>query len=324
MPSGYEAVRSSVATADLTGRGLIEVRGPQAGKFLQGQTTNDVERLPAGAGCHLAFCDPKGRMLADAHAIRLGDRFLLDMEADRGPFLLDRLRLYLSLAQADMEDEGAGTERLAIVGPGAAAAILERFGAEAPPPGEAGGVFAELGGHPLRILSVPRLGRVPSYHLVASKAATGALERACQELPRASDEAIEVVRIEEGVPRYGAEMTQRTIPQEANLDHALSFTKGCYTGQETIARLHHRGATKRQLTGLDLGDAAPPAFEAEVALGAKVVGWVTSAVRSPALGRTIALGYIRREALAPGTDVRVDGHAGIVRSLPLHPPQAEA
>jgi folate-binding protein YgfZ len=131
-------------------------------------------------------------------------------------------------------------------------------------------------------------------------------------------DALEILRVEEGIPRFGQDMDERTIPMEANLEAAINYDKGCYIGQEVIARATYRGHVNKKLCGLILGDALPSAGAA-LRRGDKSVGWMTSAVQSPGVGKAIALGYVQRDSLEPGTRLEVEGYpeGAVIHALPF-------
>jgi folate-binding protein YgfZ len=174
------------------------------------------------------------------------------------------------------------------------------------------------------VLVLPSSLLLPGVELLVGSAGletvfTALLDEGAESaLQLAGWEALEVVRVEQGVPRYGADMDERTIPLEANLDRALHYQKGCYIGQEVIARATFRGHMNRKLAGFLLGD-ANPVPRTELFLGDRKVGWVTSVVRSPRLGQHVGLGYVHRDALEPGTVLRLAGGAGeaTVHALPF-------
>jgi tRNA-modifying protein YgfZ len=286
---------------DRSDRGKAIFRGPEAPDFLQGQVTNDVEGLAPGTGCYAALLTPKGKMLADMRILR-GDGWLwLDTEAEGLPAVAKMIRTF-SIGR-DVQPENVTDSRaiLSLVGPGSDGALDV-----APPPGEHSFVEGEHGLYVRTDLGVD----------VICDAADAEGVRAALGVEDVSEEAVECVRVETGRPRYGIDIDEDTIPQEAGLnERAVSFEKGCYVGQETVARLHYKGKPNRHLRGLRL--AGPAATGDEVRLGERVVGRIGSAVVSPSHG-PIALALIRREA-EPGAEVRVgdEGNTALVADLPL-------
>jgi tRNA-modifying protein YgfZ len=289
-------------------RGMVLVDGRQAAEFLQGQLTNDLEALGADEGCYAALLDRKGHMQADMRALRLSSgKIWLDTEPEAVEPVLRHLRMYSVGREVEIEEASSAWAVTSLIGP----AALEAAGT-APLEGEhAQRHFERQGVEVLAVatdLGVDLITRAEqASELRSLLAESGAAE--------VSEAAAEILRVESGRPRFGREMTSATIPQEAGIEgRAVSFTKGCYIGQETVARLHYKGKPNRHLRGLRLE--APVSDDDPVALEAREVGRIGTAVISPAHG-PIALAVIRREA-EPGALVEV-GHNG-VRGRVVEPP----
>jgi len=289
-----------VGLVDRSERGKAMFRGPEAADFLQGQVTNDVEGLLPGTGCYAALLTPKGKMLADMRILR-GDGWLwLDTEARGLPAVAKMIRTF-SIGR-DVQPENVTDSRaiLSLVGPGSDAALDT-----APPPEEHAFVEGEHGLYVRTDLGVD----------VICPAADADGVRAALGVDEVSGEAVECVRVETGRPRYGIDIDEDTIPQEAGLnERAVNFDKGCYVGQETVARLHYKGKPNRGLRGLRLS--APVAPGTPLHLAQREVGRLTSAVVSPRLG-PIGLAILRREA-EPGAVLRAgDDASAEVVALPF-------
>jgi folate-binding protein YgfZ len=305
----YRVLREGAGVVDRSERGKLLVWGADALEFLQGQLTNDLEALAAGEGCYAALLDRKGHMQADMRVLRFDeDRTWLDLERAATDAVVRHLSLYRVGQDVEISERTADRAILSVIGPGTAAAI----GAE--------GLRAE---HAHRELEVGGVGcRAAAtdlgVDLICAAADAGAVMAALVDAgaERVSEAAAEIVRVESGRPRFGREMTSATIPQEAGIDErAVSFTKGCYIGQETVARLHYRGKPNRRLRGLRLD--GPAADGDPITFDGRDVGRIGTAVVSPAQG-PIALAVIRREA-EPGSRVAV-GESGVgaeVASLPF-------
>jgi tRNA-modifying protein YgfZ len=288
-------------------RGFIDVLGADAEEYLQGQLTNDVEAIEVGDGQYAALLDRKGHMQTDMRLLRVGEgAVLIDLEAPALAQALKHLTMY-SIGR-DVQVSGADERALlSLIGPRAAeiagTAPLPEFANEAT---QVAGIDVVAAGTRDGIdLLFPA---AETERLVAALTAAGAVE--------VSPEAAEIVRVESGVPRFGAEMDAATMPAEAGIvEQAVSFTKGCYIGQETVARLHYKGKPNRHLRGLKLSGAAAPG--AALRLGEKEVGTLGGAVVSPAHG-PIGLAIVRREA-APGATLAVgeDGVTAEVVALPF-------
>jgi folate-binding protein YgfZ len=289
-------------------RGMVLVNGRQAAEFLQGQLTNDLEALGADEGCYAALLDRKGHMQADMRALRLGtEKIWLDTEPEPVEPVLRHLRMYSVGREVEIAEVSSAWAVTSLIGP----AAVEAAGT-APLEGEhAQRHFERQGVEVLAVatdLGLDLITRAEqASELRSLLAESGAAE--------VSEAAAEILRVESGRPRFGREMTSATIPQEAGIEgRAVSFTKGCYIGQETVARLHYKGKPNRHLRGLRLE--APVSDDDPVALEARELGRIGTAVISPAHG-PIALAVIRREA-EPGALVEV-GENG-VRGRVVEPP----
>ena len=285
--TGYRALTETCGLVDRSERGKLALTGADAKAFMQGQVTNDIEGLEPGRGCYAAFLTHKGKMLGDMRVLDLGDELLLDTERVALQGLFNMIRRYKLGMDVELHKRTLEMGLLSLIGP-----ETERFGLVA----EHANRRDEIGGQPV-VLVRTDVG-VDVFMPAGSKAAVVA----ALGLPEVDEATAEVVRVERGRPRYGAELDDGVIPQEAGLnERAVSFTKGCYVGQETVARLHYRGKPNRHLRGLRLSAPAEPG--AELKLGEKVVGRVGTVVVSPVRG-PIALAIVRREA-APGDTVAV-------------------
>jgi tRNA-modifying protein YgfZ len=301
----YRALRESAGMIDRSPRGKLTARGAEAAEYLQGQLTNDVEALAPGEGCYAALLDRKGHLQGDMRVLRLGaDEFWVDTE----PIALERVHKHLDTYRVgrdvEIADVGEGHSIISVIGPAA-----QEVTGSGPLPPE--GAHRELAA-----------GRAVATDLGVDVIVPRAdAERAAHELREAgavevSEQAAEILRIESGRPRFGAEMTAATMPAEAGIEQrAVSFTKGCYIGQEPVARLHYKGKPNRQLRGLRLS-APAPAGEA-IRSGERDLGTIGSACLSPALG-PIALAIVRREA-SVGDTVKVgdDGTTAEIVDLPF-------
>jgi folate-binding protein YgfZ len=291
--SDYELVKKSAGLVDRSERAKFLVRGSEAADFLQGQVSNDVEALEPGSGCYATVLSHKGKLRTDLRILRGDDWFWLDTESIGHAVLEHMLRTYSLGRDVQYEDLTASRALLSIVGP----AARESLDA-APAPQENAFVTGEHG-----IYVATQLG----VDVICEPGTT-------LEVEPVSEETVECLRIETGRPRLGYDMDAETIPQEAGInERAVSFTKGCYVGQETVARLHYRGKPNRHLRGLRLSQ--PAERGSEILLGERVVGKVGSTCVSPRLG-PIALALVRREA-EPGATVQVAGAAAEVVDVPF-------
>jgi tRNA-modifying protein YgfZ len=305
----YRALREGGGLVDRSERGKLVVSGPDAVEFLQGQLTNDLDALAPGQGCYAALLDRKGHMQADMRVLRLGDEEVwLDTEPGAVGSVMRHLSTYKVGRQVEIAQPGSELAILSLLGP--AATELAGTGPLGPE-------------HAHRELEVGSVGcRAVATDLgidlicPAAEASGVADTLVNVGAARVSEAAAEILRVESGRPRFGREMSAATIPQEAGIDgRAVSFTKGCYIGQETVARLHYKGKPNRHLRGLRLE--APVTEDDAIALEGRDVGRIGTAVISPAHG-PIALAVVRREA-APGALVEVgeSGVGGQVVELPF-------
>jgi tRNA-modifying protein YgfZ len=297
--SEYELITESAGLVDRSDRAKFLVRGGEAAEFLQGQVSNDVEALSPGSGCYAVILNHKGKLRTDLRVLRGDDFFWLDTEAIGHAVVRHMLSTYAlgrDVAWEDLTDDHA---ILSLIGPAA-----DRLAESAP--GEAEHSFVDSGS-----------GLWVRTHLgldVLCGVGRAAELRTELGVEPVSEEAAECVRIESGRPRLGYDMDAQTMPQEAGInERAVSFTKGCYVGQETVARLHYRGKPNRHLRGLRLSE--PADRGTDIMLGDRVVGRLGSVCVSPRLG-PVALALVRREA-APGDTVTVAGADAEVVALPF-------
>lgn len=309
------ALRTGAGLFDASARGVVRVTGPDRLSFLQGMLTQDVEGLAAGAVADAALLTPKGAMVADARVVRRTDDLLLLTEPGYGPVVLGTLERYLISEDAELSDATPEFGQLSVVGPDAEALAVRALGLGPPTaavlrPFDAGGAtgWALPQGQllPGLDLLVPVEGLATVFDRLLEAGATPV-----------GFAALEVLRVERGTPRFGADMDEKTIPLEANLQRAIHYQKGCYIGQEVIARATFRGHVNRHLVGLRFAGPAP-APRTELFIGERRVGWVTSVVDSPRLG-PIGLGYAHRDVDAPGTELALAGGTtrATIESLPF-------
>jgi len=284
---------------DRSERGKLALTGSEAKTFLHGQVTNDIEGLAAGSGCYAAFLTHKGKMLGDLRVFDLGDELLLDCERVALQELFNMIRRFKLGMDVELEKRTLEMGLFSVIGPSA----LE-VGAE-----EHACARVSLGGADV-VLARTDVGVDVFFRSGDRDVVRGALE-----LPDGDEALAEIVRVESGRPRFGVDMdADAVIPQEAGLnERAVSFTKGCYVGQETVARLYYRGKPNRRLRGLRLSAPAPSGTE--LRLGEKTVGRLGSCVVSPSFG-PIGLALVRREA-EDGATVSVDGAPALIVDVPF-------
>jgi folate-binding protein YgfZ len=299
--SDYERLTTSAGLVDRSDRGKLLLTGAEAAEYLQGQVTNDIEALAPGEGCYATLLTHKGKVVADMRVLRGDGWLLIDTEPHALAALKRNVEMYSIGRDVQVEDQTAARAILSLVGPTA----REHLDAQ-PPEREHGWVEGDHGIYVTTDLGVDVICPATDTDRVTS--ALGA--------PTVALEAAECVRVEAGRPRHGYDFGPETIPQEAGLnERAVSFTKGCYVGQETVARLHYKGKPNRHLRGLKLSE--PGQKGDAVMIEERQVGELGSTAVSPVHG-PIALALIRREA-APGAEVAVGptGAKALVLELPF-------
>ncbi len=308
----YEAARNAVGLAHRGSRALLRISGADHRAFLQGLLSNDVEKLSPGEGCAALFLDTKGHVRAVLDLWAENDAIVVGCEAGFIEDTLPDLAKYVLAADVTIDDLRGSETVLAVVG-AAAAETLSRAGAEIPGATAWAHSRAALGGVDVRLARTPDLG-APGVEIHAPSAAVddiwSALEAAAGEAPvYVGWNVAEALRIEAGVPRLGREVNGGEFPQELLLDDAVDYEKGCYLGQETVARIHYRGQVNRLLSGLRGDSPLPPG--AELISSGQEVGSITSAAESPELG-SIALAMVRREEVESGATVEVRANGAVV------------
>jgi folate-binding protein YgfZ len=300
-------LREGCGLVDRSERGKLALTGAGRKEFLNGQVTNDVEALAEGGGCYAAFLTPKGKMLGDVRILDAPDELLLDTERVSLQALFDMIRRYSIGYDVELHKRTLESGLLSLIGPDSRRVA----GAEDLPPAVNAHATAALAGRDVRLIVTEE-----GVDVLCAADDTAALVAALVEAGAVavSEDAAEVVRVERGRPRYGIDLDESVIPQEAGLnERAVSFTKGCYVGQETVARLHYKGKPNRHLRGLRLSEPAPP--DTPLTFEDREVGRLGSAVVSPTFG-PIGLALIRREA-PPGTTVAVGDATAEVVELPF-------
>jgi folate-binding protein YgfZ len=325
MSSAYQAARQRAAFIERSARGRLLVNGRDRATYLQGLLTNDTVALSAGEGCYAAYLTPQGRMISDLWVYELGDVILLSLPGDVKDTVLAKLDQFIFSEDVQLGDVTATFSQLAVVGPDAArvvSGLLEDSPsaklAALPEHGNLRGVIA---GQPAIITRMTDIGEA-GFEIYIDRASIGPLRATLANagVVELDGETAEVLRVEAGVPEFHHDMDEETIPLEAGIEsRAISLTKGCYVGQEVIIRVLHRGHGRvaRKLVGLTFDGDSVPARGSAVKSEQKDVGEITSSVHSIALDKPIALGYLQRDFLAPGTLVSVDGTHAVVTELPF-------
>ncbi len=324
----YEAIGASAGLIDLSSSGVIEVTGPDRTQFLHRVLTNDIDVLTSGRGCYATFLTPQGRTVADIRVYCLNDSLLLTVEAGLVEKLVTGLRKFSIGNRVELLDRSHDLALLSIQGPKAGDFLREVTPNLDVPVEPFDHTAAQIGSANVRICCVHRTLRngydllVPhedleeTWLLLIERGRPWGIEPVGLE-------ALNMHRVEAGIPLYGTDFDESQIPLEAGLDNAISLKKGCYIGQEIIARATYLGHLNRKLAGLLVAGHQPAAKGTKILRDQKEVGWITSSVYSPGLRRCIALGYLRREVWEPGTSLLIDTPSGGVQcqvtTLPFAP-----
>ncbi len=306
--SEYATVREAAGLVDRSERGHLLVTGPDRARFLHGMLSNTVEGLETGAGNYATMTTPRGQTLSDVWVYHRAEGFLLETEPGLQVKLMASLDKYLIADDVRITDVTGVESTFGVHGPGSRALIERVLGAVSTDLADCHTVVRNLGREVVSVTARSYLGeagydlRIRADHALRLwNVLTSAGARPV------GTRAMEALRIESGIPRYGVDLDERVVPLEAGLHHAVDFAKGCFIGQETIAKMHNLGKPRRYLVGLHLeADTVPPA-ETPLRDGEKQIGWTTSGVRSPALGRVVSLASVRRGYERPGLSLSVDG-----------------
>ncbi|HUI76940.1 MAG TPA: glycine cleavage T C-terminal barrel domain-containing protein [Bryobacteraceae bacterium] len=284
MNEGYQALRHGAAWLDLSSRGRLLVRGRDRARLLHNVTSNDIKKMTPGSGCYAFLLSPQGRIQADCSLFCLPDYFLVDTEPELREKVPQLILKYKVADQVEVEDISATTAAVGLEGPAAAAALAAL---NAPVPGEPYAHLAwgeltvanlSVTGQPgFRILGPP--DRMPSWEASGAKPAT--------------DADVRQVRIENGRPRYGEDIRDTNLPQETQQMHAVSFTKGCYLGQEIVERIRAQGHVNKKLVRVAIEAPAALPHGAKLTAEGKEAGEITESVFSPETHSVAALAYVR-------------------------------
>jgi tRNA-modifying protein YgfZ len=306
MSPGYEALRHGAAILDLTPRGRILARGRDRARLLHNLTSNEVKKMTPGAVGYAFLLSPQGRVQADLYLLSFADHFLIDTEPELREKALQHIKRYIIADQVELEDVTSATACIGVEGPGAAA-ILAQIGAPAPDD------YTHTAWGENTVAGITATGQPGAriYCAAAEANEINAKLQAAGAQPASADDA-RTVRIENGRPRYGEDIHEKSLPQETQQMHAVSFTKGCYLGQEIVERIRAQGHVNKKLVRLEIEGTEPPPSGTKATSNADAAGELTSAVYSPQSGKIAALAYLRTQFTAPGTEVLVAERAAVV------------
>jgi folate-binding protein YgfZ len=316
--AGYNSLRQTAAVLDFSFRSRLCLTGADRVRFLHGQVTNDINALRPGQGCYAALVTAKGKMQSDLNIFYLPDELLLDFEPGLAAVIAERLEKYIVADDVQVVDVAPLYGLLTVQGPKADALIraLDSF-AEVPAQAFSFSKISYTAGD-IYLMNNPRLGSSGFDLFIPTAALREFVEKLVASAKSigggpAGWHAFELARVEAGIPRFGLDMDESNIPLECGIEaRAVSYTKGCYIGQEVLNRIHTLGHVNQDLRGLRLasGITVSPARGDKLLHGDKAVGYITSSVFSPSLQATLALGYVRREFNQPGITLVVRSSSG--------------
>jgi len=325
----HRAVRQAVGIADLSHRGKLRVTGEDRVKWLQSVISNDILSLQPGQGRYSSVLTHKGKMLTYFRLYMQTEAVMLEDAGEIGETTFQVLRKFLLYGtKAKMENCAESWGLLLISGPKAPHVVQSAFGVDATGLNPVDFVTAQIGGHHALVMRTEETGEIDIEVLLPKDSLLSAWTSAMQAGAKLGIKAIgtharEALRLEAGIPKAGPDLNEEIVPPEANLEgKAFSLNKGCYPGQEVVARMDTYGHVRRKLVGLVLKDSAVPPHGAKLYSGDREVGWISSAVRSPQLHQAIALGFPLRDFSKPGTELTVEfeggRHPAATHTLPFY------
>lgn len=295
---GYRALHQGAAALDLSSRGKIRVTGEDRARLLHAMTTNDVQALQPGQGCYVFFLNAQGRILGDANLFCFDDHLLLDVEPETRIKLYEHLDRYIIADDVTIEDQTDEIATIAVEGPDAGR-ILSELGATLTDE-----AYAWTSWETRVVAKVDSSGSGGFFVFLPIAQKAGFLAQlAAAGAPQATPDDARTVRIEHGRPRYGEEITERYLVQETGQMQAVSFHKGCYLGQEIVERVRSRAQIHRLLKRLEIHASEAPAVGTKLQINGTDAAEIVSAAFSPALGRVVALAYVRTQYSEPGTEL---------------------
>ena len=323
----HHAVRQGVGVVDLSHRGRLRLTGIDRVAYLHRIISNDVEGLSAGEGNYATILTNRGKIIADMKVFVFEDAVGIETNAETTSTLYQELDKYLIADDVNIEDFSASTGVIGVHGPKSTELLREVYGLDAEHLSEYYNIVHETDGRRISCARVNETGEI-GYNLCTESESIEWLWDTILTKGRTFSAqpvgltALNSLRIEAGIPLYGAELDDSIFPGEAELEKAVSFEKGCYIGQEIVARMKYRGHPNRLLRGFEIAGDIPPQNGDRLLDGDKEIGWITSAIVSPTFGRTIGLGYVRMAFTDEGSQLEVetveDRRDATVRALPFY------
>jgi folate-binding protein YgfZ len=305
----YKAATSDAAIIQLSSVGIVKLSGSDRVSWLQGMITNDVAKLPVGHGCYAAHLTPQGKIVGQMCVFRDDDALWLSLERPFVAQLMAAFDKLLIMEDAQLADVSDDFSVFGLFGPKAPDVLAEWLGA----PLDLDGVYSHrtIGD---RRIAVSRLG----YEVWVPRSAADEVVRHFTDrgVKGIGHETWDVLRTEAGIPVYGVDIDETTTMPELG-ENGISYDKGCYIGQEVVAKVKYIGHVNRRFVGIRMQGSEVPASKTPIRKGEKDVGYLTTSLFSPGLNQVIALGFVSRSAYAPGTDVAVGVGTGKIVELPF-------
>lgn len=328
----HRAVREAVGIADLSHRGKLRVTGEDRVKWLQSIISNDILSLQPGQGRYSSFLTHKGKMLTYFRVYLQAEAIMVEDVGEIGETTFQAMRKFLLYGtKAKMENCTESWGLLLISGPKSAQVVQSAFGVDVADVHPVDFVTAQIGGHHALVLRTEETGEMDIEVLLPTESLLTAWTSVLQAgakfgITAIGTQAREALRLEAGIPKAGPDLNEEIVPPEANLEgKAFSLSKGCYPGQEVVARMDTYGNVRRKLVGLIIRDSVVPLPGAKLYSGDREVGWISSAVHSPQLNKVIAFGFPLRDFSTAGTELTVEcggnKHAATTHTLPFYTKQ---
>jgi aminomethyltransferase len=311
LPTEYKAVRTGVGLLDLANRAFLAFTGPDRLSYLQGMLSNDVRPLTPGQGLYATVLNVQGKVVGDCRVFCTEDAFVLDLWEPIKNRVVEHLNRYLVADEVEISDGGEKDVIVSLQGPLAEALMEKLIGQNELPRRPLDHAMARLDGIEVRVARFSHTGE-KGFDLFIPLAE---LNRLAQRLTDEGqifgakwigEQAREVLRIEAGIPLYGVDFAEDHLLLETGMDHAVSFFKGCYLGQEVVERIRSRGHVNKKLSGLLLSGREPARHGDRICAAEKEIGRITSSVYSPTVDRAIGLGYLQKDFWSPGTTLNID------------------
>lgn len=315
----HHAVRQGVGVIDFSHRGRLRLTGSDRAAYLHRIISNDVDGLSVGEGNYATILTNRGKIIADMNVYVFEDSIGIETNAETTSTLYQELDKYLIADDVTIEDFTERTGVVGVHGPKSTELLQEVYGFDVGELPEYHSLVYESDGRRIICVRANETGEV-GYNLCTTSESmewlwdTTLTKGRTFGVQPVGSTALNALRIEAGIPRYGAELDDSIFPGEAELEHAISYEKGCYIGQEIVARMKYRGHPNRLLRGFEITDDTPPQKGDLLFDGDKEIGWITSAVVSPTLGKTIGMGYVRVAFTDEGSQVEVETADGRVNA----------